>query len=102
MLVGLDVRSFLPGPVGSPARREAVAAVSAGLPSRLPPSQRRSSGRAQSTIADVCDELAISRSTFHDWRTKGKAPLCINLPNGEIRVRRTELDRWLLALEDAP
>jgi excisionase family DNA binding protein len=53
------------------------------------------------TIAELCAELAISRSTFYDWRAKGKAPRCIKLPNGEIRIRRAELDRWLDSLEGA-
>jgi excisionase family DNA binding protein len=59
-----------------------------------------SPSRAQLTIAEVCDELSVSRSTFYDWRAKGKAPRCIKLPNGEIRVRRIELDRWLEACEE--
>jgi predicted DNA-binding transcriptional regulator AlpA len=37
------------------------------------------------TLVEVCAELHISRSTFYDWRAKGKAPRCIKLPNGEIR-----------------
>jgi predicted DNA-binding transcriptional regulator AlpA len=44
--------------------------------------------------------LGISRSTFYDWRAKGRAPKCIKLPNGEIRVRRGELDRWLTSREE--
>jgi excisionase family DNA binding protein len=56
--------------------------------------------RQQLTIHDVCEELGVARSTFYDWRAKGKAPRCIKLPNGELRVRRTELDRWLVACED--
>lgn len=59
------------------------------------------STRLQLTIAEVCDELAVSRSTFYDWRAKGRAPRCIKLPNGEIRVRRTELDRWLASCEES-
>ncbi len=51
------------------------------------------------TIADVCDELGVARSTFYDWRAKGAAPRCFKLPNGEIRVRRVDLDAWLLTLE---
>ena len=62
---------------------------------------RWSSGtRTQLTIAQVCDELNVSRSTFYDWRAKGKAPRCLKLPNGEIRVRRNELDRWLANCEE--
>ncbi|AEH11009.1 Prophage CP4-57 regulatory [Candidatus Protofrankia datiscae] len=52
-------------------------------------------GRRHLTIADVCDELAVARSTFYDWRAKGTAPRCIKLPNGELRVRRTDLDAWI-------
>ncbi|MDG4790018.1 helix-turn-helix domain-containing protein [Micromonospora sp. WMMD1102] len=53
------------------------------------------------TIAEVIAELQVSRSTFYYWRQTGKAPRCIKLPNGEIRVRRTDLDRWLESLEEA-
>ena len=53
------------------------------------------------TLAQLCDELQISRSTFYDWRTKGRAPKCIKLPNGDLRVRRADLERWLSAHEDA-
>lgn len=56
--------------------------------------------RTQLTISQVCEELNVSRSTFYDWRSKGKAPRCIKLPNGEIRVRRNELDRWLASCEE--
>jgi predicted DNA-binding transcriptional regulator AlpA len=38
--------------------------------------------RSRLTIAEVCDDLGISRSTFYDWRAKGRAPRCIKLPNG--------------------
>ena len=53
------------------------------------------------TIPEVCWELKISRSTFYDWRAKRRAPRCITLPNGSLRVRRADLDRWLSAHEDA-
>ncbi|GAA4593747.1 hypothetical protein GCM10023194_58810 [Planotetraspora phitsanulokensis] len=53
------------------------------------------------TVPQVCDELGISRSTFYEWRAKRRAPKCITLPNGSLRVRRTELDRWLDDREDA-
>lgn len=57
--------------------------------------------RLHLTIADVCAELGVARSTFYDWRAARKAPRCIKLPNGEIRIRRTDLDRWLEGLEDS-
>ncbi|MER6825020.1 helix-turn-helix domain-containing protein [Streptosporangium sp. NPDC000563] len=53
------------------------------------------------TIADICEDLDIDRSTFYDWRQKGRAPKCMKLPNGTLRVRRAEYDRWLASLEEA-
>ncbi|MGP4099835.1 helix-turn-helix transcriptional regulator [Nonomuraea sp. KM90] len=53
------------------------------------------------TVADFCAELGIARSTFYDWRAKGRAPRCLKLPNGDLRIRRTDYDRWLASLEDA-
>ncbi|MEU1945863.1 helix-turn-helix domain-containing protein [Streptomyces sp. NPDC020125] len=52
------------------------------------------------TLAEVCEELSISRSTFYDWRAKRRAPRCIKLPNGDLRIRRTDLDNWLDDRED--
>jgi excisionase family DNA binding protein len=57
--------------------------------------------RTRLTIAEVCEDLGISRSTFYEWRTKGRAPRCIKLPNGEIRINRADYERWLRALEEA-
>jgi excisionase family DNA binding protein len=56
--------------------------------------------RAHLTIAEVCDELGVSRSTLYDWRAKGRGPRSLRLPNGEIRIRRTELDNWLTGCEE--
>ncbi|MEV0991822.1 MULTISPECIES: helix-turn-helix transcriptional regulator [Streptomyces] len=53
------------------------------------------------TIVEVCTELKVSKSTFYDWRQKRRAPRCIKLPNGDLRVRRTDLDIWLNEREDA-
>ncbi|KAA1022365.1 helix-turn-helix domain-containing protein [Pseudonocardia sp. EV170527-09] len=55
---------------------------------------------ARLTVTDLCTELGISRSTFYDWRAKGRAPRCIKLPNGEIRIRRTDFENWLDSLEE--
>ncbi len=63
------------------------------------PAQRRPGSR-HLTIADLCDELSIARSTFYDWRAKKTAPRCIKLPNGELRIRRADLDAWLEARTD--
>jgi excisionase family DNA binding protein len=53
------------------------------------------------TVAELCAELGVSRSTFYEWRAKKRAPRCIKLPNGDLRIRRVELERWLSAHEDA-
>jgi excisionase family DNA binding protein len=54
----------------------------------------------QLTVDQLCEELQIARSTFYQWRQVGKAPRCVRLPNGAIRVRRDDLDAWLAALVD--
>lgn len=53
------------------------------------------------TVAQVCEELGISRSTFYFWRQTRKAPRCIKLPNGKVRVRRNDLDAWLAGREES-
>jgi predicted DNA-binding transcriptional regulator AlpA len=62
------------------------------------PAPRRPSDQTM-TVAEFCAELGIARSTFNDWRAKGSGPRCIKLPNGEIRIRRVEFERWLNARE---
>ncbi|MGH3097764.1 MAG: helix-turn-helix transcriptional regulator [Streptosporangiales bacterium] len=57
--------------------------------------------RSHLTVVEFCAELGIARSTFYDWRAAKKAPRCIKLPNGDIRIRRTEYETWLANLEDA-
>src|SRR5437764_3146679 len=57
--------------------------------------------RDKLTIAEVCADLGISRRTFYEWRAKGRAPRCITLPNGSLRIRRSEYQRWLAAHEEA-
>jgi excisionase family DNA binding protein len=51
------------------------------------------------TVRELCAELKVSRSTFYDWRQKRRGPRCIRLPNGDLRVRRRDLDAWLAAQE---
>lgn len=51
------------------------------------------------TIKAFCDELDVAPSTFHDWRAKGLAPRCYKLPNGQIRIRRSDFDAWLESRE---
>lgn len=53
------------------------------------------------TIAEVCEELGIARSTFYDWRAMRKAPRCFKLPNGDLRIRRADYEQWISSLEEA-
>ncbi|TYB41108.1 MULTISPECIES: helix-turn-helix transcriptional regulator [Actinomadura] len=54
------------------------------------------------TVDQVLEELGgISRRTFYRWREIGRAPAGIKLPNGEIRIYRSDLDAWLWSLREA-
>jgi predicted DNA-binding transcriptional regulator AlpA len=59
------------------------------------------------TLAQLLAELGdgedrpLPQSTFYDWRAKGRAPRAIKLPNGSLRFRRSEVDRWLKRYEEA-
>lgn len=57
--------------------------------------------RAPMTVAEFCRELRIARSTFYEWRAKGIGPRCMKLPNGELRIRQAEAERWFDAHEEA-
>ncbi|MEV0065408.1 helix-turn-helix domain-containing protein [Amycolatopsis sp. NPDC050768] len=47
------------------------------------------------TLAEVCQELKIARSTFYDWKAHGEAPAVHRLPNNKLRIKRTTLNAWL-------
>lgn len=53
------------------------------------------------TISQVIDEIGVPRATFYRWRQLRKGPKSIKLPNGSVRIRRSELEQWLSTLEDA-
>lgn len=50
------------------------------------------------TVADVLAELNIVRGTWEKWRQRGVGPRAVRLPNGQLRIQRTVLDRWLMSL----
>ena len=52
------------------------------------------------TIPEVVAELRIPRSTFYYWRQLGRGPKALKLPNGDVRIRRRDLDSWLCDLEE--
>ncbi|MEV6310298.1 helix-turn-helix domain-containing protein [Streptomyces sp. NPDC051840] len=52
-------------------------------------------------LAEVLAELDMSRAAFYRMRARGKAPKLIKMPNGQLRVRRADLDAWWRDLEAA-
>jgi predicted DNA-binding transcriptional regulator AlpA len=53
------------------------------------------------TIPQILTELGdVSRRTFYRWREIGTAPSGIKLPNGEIRVWRSDFTHWLDGLRE--
>jgi predicted DNA-binding transcriptional regulator AlpA len=54
------------------------------------------------TVRQVLHELGgVSRRTFYRWRELGYGPAAFKLPNGELRVRRSDFNTWLRQLEEA-
>lgn len=46
------------------------------------------------TLVEALTELRMSRAAFYRLRARGNAPRCLKLPNGQIRIRRADLDAW--------
>lgn len=53
------------------------------------------------TVQRVCDVLKVSRSTFEKWRQRRLGPRATRLPNGQLRITRSELNEWLESQEVA-
>jgi excisionase family DNA binding protein len=60
-----------------------------------------SAARERLTVAEFCTEMKISRSTFYEWKAKGRAPRCRKLPNGELRIDRRDIEEWYDSCEVA-
>ena len=76
-------------------------------PARVKTTAPDSSRRELLPLAVVLSELGdengpLARSTFDDWRAKGRAPKVIKLPNGQLRVARADLNAWLDAQTQDP
>lgn len=52
-------------------------------------------------LAHLLSELDISRAAFYRMRARGQAPKCIKLPNGQLRFRRSDFEKWLNEHEEA-
>jgi predicted DNA-binding transcriptional regulator AlpA len=53
------------------------------------------------TLTEFLDELDVPRSTFFRWKALGEAPRTYKLPNGQLRIRRTDYEAWLAEREEA-
>lgn len=89
------------GRFGGPRRMTGAALRLRGIVMASADQVRGARERDKLTITEVCTDLDVSRRTFYEWRAKGKAPKCITLPNGSLRIRRSEYQRWLAAREEA-
>ncbi|WP_405647272.1 helix-turn-helix transcriptional regulator [Streptomyces sp. NBC_00019] len=45
-------------------------------------------------LPEVLTEIKMSRAAFYRMRARGQAPRIRKLPNGQVRVSRTDLDAW--------
>ncbi|AGS71163.1 helix-turn-helix transcriptional regulator [Streptomyces collinus] len=50
-------------------------------------------------LPEVLQEISMSRAAFYRMRARGQGPRLVKLPNGHLRVRRTDLDDWLNRLD---
>jgi len=55
------------------------------------------SRRQMLSITQVIAELDVPRSTFYRWLSTGRGPRFVKLPNGKVRICRTDLEKWLAA-----
>ncbi len=54
------------------------------------------------TVPQILAELGgVSRRTFYRWRELGQGLAAFKLPNGELRVWRSDFTTWLRRLEAA-
>lgn len=52
-------------------------------------------------LPEVLREIRMSRAAFYRMRARGQGPKLSKLPNGHLRVRRSDLDTWLDSQEIA-
>lgn len=56
-------------------------------------------GTQKLKLPEVLAEIKMSRAAFYRMRARGNAPRITYLPNGQIRVARSDLDDWWNSLE---
>ncbi|MEU4918954.1 helix-turn-helix domain-containing protein [Streptomyces parvus] len=50
-------------------------------------------------LGDALAEIGVSRAAFYRMRARGQAPRLLKLPNGQIRIRRADLNAWFDSCE---
>jgi predicted DNA-binding transcriptional regulator AlpA len=45
-------------------------------------------------LPEVLEEIGMSRAAFYRMRARGQAPRTRKLPNGQVRISRSDLDAW--------
>jgi predicted DNA-binding transcriptional regulator AlpA len=51
-------------------------------------------------LSEVLRAVQMSRTAFYRMRARGQAPRLHKLPNGHLRVRRSDLEAWLEQLAE--
>ncbi|MFI5657506.1 helix-turn-helix transcriptional regulator [Streptomyces sp. NPDC051684] len=51
-------------------------------------------------LAEVLEEIDMSRAAFYRMRARGQAPRIHKIPNGQLRVSRADLDAWWANCEE--
>lgn len=46
------------------------------------------------TVSEFCQTYQIARSTFYDWKKRGRAPRTRKLPNGDLRISKSDVRTW--------
>jgi len=58
-------------------------------------------GRLILTLEEVLAELQIARSTLDAWRRTKRFPAFRRLPNGQLRLERAVLEKWIANQREA-
>ncbi|WP_308103957.1 helix-turn-helix domain-containing protein [Actinocorallia sp. API 0066] len=54
------------------------------------------------SVDDMASELGLSPVTVYRWLRTGRGPRYAKLPNGVIRIRRSDLEKWYSEFENNP
>ena len=52
------------------------------------------------TVPEILEDLNITRRTWQRWRARGITPPCTKLPGRNLRIRRSDYEKWLATLEE--